>query len=260
MELKALMYQNQMNILNIINSNVDFLFSFWFGQILFNIQMIFHCYQEQQFSKYWKYKLFKKLTLNDHKEKVSENNNTYVFEKSSKKSQCQCFCQKANNNINTRRIFINFLFQFSLQRGWLRVSDLTLVVLLANKNFDVKQLACLYLHKWLLSVLYKKGVCMYQDMQLKIENLGKKQFKALLTVVVVDPETVQEDFNSRGIDSHMRVTQLDIVERPNGSSWEYPNSTLAYFQNSECRFKINSEYRWEVVLVVKMLKSQHTNL
>ena len=46
-----------------------------------------------------------------------------------------------------------------------------------------------------------------------------------------NPVLTYKMLNARGVDAYMGVTQLDIVECPVGSRYEYPTETLKYFKN-----------------------------
>ncbi|KAM3139021.1 hypothetical protein pb186bvf_008832 [Paramecium bursaria] len=87
----------------------------------------------------------------------------------------------------------------------------------------------------------------------------------LYPVVVPNPQLTYKILNSRGIDAYMGVTQLDIVESPIGSSFQYPKKTLEYFkdilylpihQNTD--LKSIQRICNEVVEVVNMMKTQHS--
>ncbi|CAD8065447.1 unnamed protein product [Paramecium primaurelia] len=65
----------------------------------------------------------------------------------------------------------------------------------------------------------------------------------------------------------MGVIQLDIVESPIRSSYQYPNSTLAYLKNilylpiyQNADLKSTQIICYEVVDVLEMLKSQYPKL
>lgn len=45
----------------------------------------------------------------------------------------------------------------------------------------------------------------------------------LFPIIVPNPELTYKMLNARGVDAYMGVTQLDIVESPMGSKYEYPS-------------------------------------
>lgn len=57
----------------------------------------------------------------------------------------------------------------------------------------------------------------------------------LFPIIVKNPKLVYTILNQRGIDVYMGVTQLDIVESPVGSKYEYPEKTLKEFKNVSVR-------------------------
>ncbi|CAD8164893.1 unnamed protein product [Paramecium pentaurelia] len=149
-----------------------------------------------------------------------------------------------------------------LQTYRFRVPDPMLIMLvLRKKTFDIDQFNMSISRQLVGQSILKKGGLLVPG-----HAVEERKFW-LYPVVVEDPETTYKVLNSRGIDAYMGVTQLDIVESPIGSSYQYPNSTLAYFKNilylpihQNADLKSIQNICKEVVEVVEMLKSQHPKL
>ncbi|CAD8088314.1 unnamed protein product [Paramecium sonneborni] len=149
-----------------------------------------------------------------------------------------------------------------LQTYRFRVPDPMLVMLaLRMKTFDVDQFNISISRQLAGQSILKKGGLLVPGHAVEDRKFW------LYPVVVPDPETTYKILNSRGIDAYMGVTQLDIVESPIGSSYQYPNSTLSYFKNilylpihQNADLKSIQRICKEVVEVVEMLKNQHPKL
>ncbi|CAD8173755.1 unnamed protein product [Paramecium pentaurelia] len=149
-----------------------------------------------------------------------------------------------------------------LQTYRFRVPDPMLVMLaLRMKTFDVDQFNMATQRQIVGQSILKKGGLIVPG-----HAVEERKFW-LYPVVVPNPETTYKILNARGIDAYMGVTQLDIVESPIGSSYQYPNKTLSYFKNilylpihQNADLKSIQTICKEVLEVVDMLKNRNPKL